>query len=322
MEMKWRKLGKIFDPKDHNLVFECKEFAQSPQSLVFDNFIRIYFSTRVSDAEGMFLSHIAYVDLDKSFKKVLRTSEKPVIDLGGVGCYDEHGIFPLNILKGECESEVLGYITGWNRRQSVAVDGSIGLAISKDSGETFERIGPGPVLTSSIDEPFMVADGFVARYLGKYHMWYIFGTKWLLDEGSKRPERVYKIAHAISDDGVVWQKNDGEKIISDVLGEDECQALPTVVEYNGRYHMYFCFRQARGFREVKESAYRLGYAHSDDLKSWTRDDASAGIDVSADGWDSEMMCYPHVFKCDDKVYMLYNGNNFGRFGFGIAVLED
>jgi len=34
-----------------------------------------------------------------------------------------------------------------------------------------------------------------------------------------------------------------------------------------------------------------------------------------------MMCYPHVFTCDGAAYMLYNGNRFGREGFGLAVLE-
>jgi hypothetical protein len=33
-----------------------------------------------------------------------------------------------------------------------------------------------------------------------------------------------------------------------------------------------------------------------------------------------MQCYPHVFTCDDRVYMLYNGNEFGKFGFGLAEL--
>ena len=34
-----------------------------------------------------------------------------------------------------------------------------------------------------------------------------------------------------------------------------------------------------------------------------------------------MLCYPHVFSCDNQVYMLYNGNAFGRQGFGVAVME-
>ncbi|MDO8752438.1 MAG: hypothetical protein Q7J80_00975, partial [Anaerolineales bacterium] len=97
---------------------------------------------------------------------------------------------------------------------------------------------------------------------------------------------------------------------------------PTVFYRNGTYHMYFCYRQAYGFRNQSNNAYRIGYAYSTDMINWERDDSRAGIDVSEDGWDSQMQCYPHIFQVDGKVYMLYNGNEFGRFGFGLAVLDE
>jgi hypothetical protein len=46
----------------------------------------------------------------------------------------------------------------------------------------------------------------------------------------------------------------------------------------------------------------------------------SGIDVTEDAWDSDMMCYPNTFECDGKIYLLYNGNEFGRHGFGLAKL--
>ena len=122
-------------------------------------------------------------------------------------------------------------------------------------------------------------------------------------------------------DGIAWTKA-GRQLIDDKLDANECQALPTVIELDSRYHMFFCYRQAVGFRNDREKAYRIGYAFSDDLIGWARDDDSVGIDVSPGEWDSDMLCYPHVFHCDDKVYMLYNGNEFGRFGFGLALLEN
>jgi hypothetical protein len=75
-----------------------------------------------------------------------------------------------------------------------------------------------------------------------------------------------------------------------------------------------------GFRDEKGKGYRLGYAYSDDLTHWTRDDEHAGTELSAEGWDAEMMCYPNVFEHNNTIYLLYNGNNFGRNGFGIAKL--
>ena len=106
----------------------------------------------------------------------------------------------------------------------------------------------------------------------------------------------------------------------DVIDENECQALPTVVEHNGIYHMVFCFRHASDFRKNPKRGYKLGYAYSKDLKNWIRDDAKLNFNLPFEGWDSEMMCYPHLFKVDNQIFLLYNGNNFGRYGFGAAKL--
>jgi hypothetical protein len=317
--MKWTKLGKIFDPTQHSLPNNCIEFAQSPQTLVLDDRVRIYFSTRERDNTGKYLSHVAFVDFDKSLQNILQVSPQCVIGLGGLGCFDEHGVFPMNVIADG--PRVLAYTTGWNRKVSVSADAAIGLASSQDGGLTFQKHGTGPVMASSLYEPFLVADAFVMRRGDNYHMWYIFGTQWKKFSESEAPDRVYKIAYASSKDGVQWQR-DGRLIISDKLNADECQALPSVIEFQGRFHMYFCYRQAHGFRNHSGSAYRLGYAYSDDLINWIRDDDQAGIDVSVDGWDSQMQCYPHVFHLGGEAFMLYNGNEFGRTGFGLAVLED
>jgi hypothetical protein len=316
--MKWRKLGKVFDPGDHVLPAGCIGWAQSPQALVLDDRVRVFFSTRARDSAHTYLSHVAFVDFDRGMRRILQVSPRTVIDLGGLGCFDEHGIFPMHVLADG--DRVLAYTTGWNRKVSVSADASIGLAISHDRGERFERFGSGPVMTASLHEPFLVGDAFVLKRQGRFHMWYIFGTRWKTFAEGDAPDRVYKIAYACSDDGVDW-KRDGRTIVADRLGEDECQALPTVIEIGGRFHMIFCYRQAYGFRTDSRRAYRLGYAYSDDMRHWTRDDAKAGIDVSEDGWDSRMQCYPHVFRVDETVYMLYNGNEFGRAGFGLAQLE-
>lgn len=317
--MKWLKHGKIFDPTEHQLPNGCKQFAQSPQALVFDDFVRIYFSTRAIDKNGKFLSHIAFVDMSKNWRDVIRVSEQTVIPLGELGCFDEHGIFPMNVTRhGDL---VYGYTCGWNRRVSVSVDTAIGLAISRDNGLTFHRIGPGPVLAASLHEPYLVGDGFVMIIDGVFHMWYIFGTGWKKCAADAAPDRTYKIGHATSTDGVNWIKEEARQIVADRLGPDESQALPTVVKIGCRYHMFFCYRESFDFRHAKGRGYRIGHAWSDDLSSWTRDDEAPLLFGAPGEWDSDMQCYPHAFECDGKVYLLFNGNEFGRYGFGLAELE-
>jgi predicted GH43/DUF377 family glycosyl hydrolase len=124
---------------------------------------------------------------------------------------------------------------------------------------------------------------------------------------------------ASSQDGIAWTKA-GKDLIESRLEEDEAQASPDVLLRDGRYHMFFCYRRSANFRG-RENGYRIGYAVSDDLSHWTRDDSKAGIDVSEDGWDSEMISYPHVFELDGDTYMFYLGNEVGREGFGLARLD-
>lgn len=318
--MKWVKHGKIFDPTEHRLIGGCKEYAKSPQVLMYENFVRIYFSTvSIDPVNGKYLSNIAYVDMQKNLKDIIGISKDIIIPLGALGCFDEHGIFPFNVIRDE--DRVIAYTTGWSRRVSVSVETSIGIAISNDNGNTFKRIGDGPVLSSSLHEPCLVCDGFVKIIEGIYHMWYIFGTGWKRYNKYSEPDRIYKISHAISNNGIDWVKEEGRKIIPDLIGPDESQALPTVIDYDGLYHMYFCYRESFDFRKTKERGYRIGHAWSKDLKNWVRDDENPLLEDTEKQWDSEMQCYPHVFKLDEKVFMLYNGNEFGRYGFGLAELK-
>ena len=317
-QMKWSKKGCIFSPGQFKRELSGMVYAQSPQALPIKNGVRVYFSARTVDSSGKYLSHIAFADFSRDFKEVREISRDTVIPLGGLGDFDEHGIFPIHIFKNQ--DKIFGYTTGWNRRKSVSADASIGLGISIDGGRTFEKIGRGPVLTSSLHEPFLVGDPFVLLIGQVFHMWYISGKRWISSSEATEAERVYKISHATSDDGIHWKKGN-RLIVPDSIGEDECQALPSVLEVDGVYHMVFCYRDAIGFRTEVGKGYRLGYAYSKDLVNWTRDDQVLGLELTGEGWDGQMMCYPHLFRLDGRVALLYNGNNFGKEGFGLAMLE-
>ena len=178
-------------------------------------------------------------------------------------------------------------------------------------------MGSGPVLSYSMNEPFVLSGPKIRRFNNQWYLFYISGTKWIENNG--KPEPVYKIRMAISDNGINWKKTEKD-LIESKLEANEAQASPDVFFWNNKYHMFFCYRYSLGFRG-KEKGYRIGYASSDDLINWTRDDSKAGIDVSEDGWDSEMISYPHVFELDGSVYMFYLGNQVGRLGFGLAQLE-
>jgi predicted GH43/DUF377 family glycosyl hydrolase len=313
----WNKLGKVFSPSDVMGRDWLAEFAQAPSSLLFDDFVRIYFSCRPPvDENGQYVSYSAYLDLDRSnLLNVLRVSSEPILELGLLGEFDEFGTYPVSVIR--CDGVVTAYYAGWTRCESVPFNVAIGMAKSSDDGRTFKKIGHGPVISYSPDEPFVISGPKIRKFNDSWVMWYIAGKKWKVFDG--RPEPVYKIRMAVSEDGIHWDKLNRD-IIESRIEEDEAQASPDVFYSDGTYHMFFCYRSSTNYRN-KQNGYRIGYASSNNLVDWVRDDSKAGIDVSTDGWDSEMISYPHVFDLDGKTYMAYLGNQVGRFGFGLAVLD-
>ena len=314
---KWKKLGKVFTPQEVDGRPWLKEFAQAPSTLLFDDFVRVYFSCRpAADSLGQYVSYSAYVDLNRADLFAVRgVAALPILELGGLGTFDEFGTYPVSVIRnGE---EIRAYYGGWTRCESVPFNVAIGAATSGDGGRTFTKMGSGPVLSYSPDEPFVLSGPKVRRFNDTWYLWYIAGRRWKRVNG--RAEPVYKIRMAHSADGVRWIKANKD-LIESRIEEDEAQASPDVCFAGGKYHMFFSYRYSTGFR-TKEYGYRIGYASSHDLIDWTRDDAKAGIDVSEEGWDAEMICYPHVFEVDGHTYMAYLGDQVGRYGFGLAVLE-
>jgi len=294
-----------------------RAFAQAPSSLVLDDVVRMYFSCRPeADAAGQYVSYSSFVDLDRADPtRVVRVAEHPILELGGTGTFDEFGIYPVSVIRDDWR--LMAYYGGWTRCESVPFDVAIGAAVSTDGGETFSRLGPGPILGRSLNEPFIVGGPKIRRFDGGWQLFYIAGRAWMLASG--RPEPVYRIRLATSSDGLHWSRLDHD-LIQPRIEAHEAQASPDVFSAGGRYHMFFSYRRSIDYRG-KAGGYRIGYASSDDLVTWVRDDPQAGIQVSDDGWDAEMVSYPHVFEMDGRWYLAYLGNGVGRDGFGLAVLE-
>ena len=175
---RWEKLGKVFDPKDLNSESWMSEFAQSPTVLIREKTLRVYFCSRPEpSSEGLYLSYVSFIDLDrKNLLKVLRVCDRPVLSLGEYGTFDEFGTYPVTVIPdGE---EIRIYYAGWTRCESVPFNAAIGLAISRDGGENFQRLGNGPVLSYTPDEPFLLGSPRVRRFNDKWQLWYVAGKEW------------------------------------------------------------------------------------------------------------------------------------------------
>jgi len=144
---------------------------------------------------------------------------------------------------------------------------------------------------------------------GGFSMWYGSTVTWDAGNG----EMLHVINYASSADGHHWDR-EGLAVPYE-LGTAQAFSRPTVShDVQDRYKMWFSYRSGTGEK------YRIGYAVSEEGRVWDLALKTAGIDVSDKGWDSEMVEYPFVFDHKGQCYMLYNGNGFGKTGFGLAIL--
>lgn len=264
---------------------------------------RVYCAGR--DPEGR--AQIGYADVKLGERPhVEHISADPVLSFGALGSFDDRGVLPASIVT--VPGKLILYFTGVMLGQTVPFYYAVGAAQSVDGGATWERISQAPVLDRSASDPFLTASPFVLHDGGEYRMWYTSGVRWLIENGT--PKHEYLIKDAVSADGLAWRR-DGHIAIPFSPG-DYAISRPWVMRDDAGYHMWFAHRGA---------AYRIGYAHSTDGRTWMRNDGEAGIEPSGEDWDSEMICYPSVVDCGGRRYMLYNGNRFGASGFGAAVLE-
>jgi hypothetical protein len=229
----------------------------------------------------------------------------PILELGERGTFDDNGIV------GSCLTKVDDrrylFYTGWNRGMTVPFYLGAGLAVSEGGGP-FRRVSRAPVLPLVDEEPFLTASPFVVREGARWRMWYVSGTGWMPEGPGLEP--CYHLRYAESADGINWQRP-GRTCAEYGPGE-HAMARPWVIRDHDRYRMWFAVRGVR---------YRIAYAESTDGIAWTRADDVGGLLPSGEGWESDMVEYPCLIDYRGRRYMLYNGNDYGKTGVGLAVWQ-
>jgi hypothetical protein len=300
--VRWVKQGLILEPPTH-LPWARTHAALPIVDPLDRSRVRVYFSSR--DELNRAQIGRAVVDFANLAAQPAFESD-PVVRLGPRGAFDDSGV------TGGClvingGSQYL-YYSGWSLPGDVPFLFYVGCAMSTD-GKAFTKVSPAPVLGPSRTDPFLTASPSVLIEGGIWRMWYVSGTGW--SAGPHR-EPNYNIRYAESTDGIEWRPS-GRVCIEYSYPGEHAIARPHVIKDGSAYRMWYSHRGP---------SYRIGYAESTDGLTWTRRDAEVGIDVSAEGWDSEMVAYPWVGDISGRRRMLYNGNSYGRTGMGQAILEE
>lgn len=311
MSMRWRKKGVIFTP-DHNYDWMVSHASVPVVDEARPDVLRIYFGTR----DGGGRSQTSFFEAEATRpENLLSIHDNPVLPLGRPGTFDDSGIMP-SWLINHASKKYLYYI-GWNVKVDVPYHLAIGLAVSVDGGQSFQKISEGPLLDRSVDEPFFNTAPCVLREDSRWRMWYVSCTGWELAGDQREPR--YHVKYAESADGISWHRTN--RVCIDYDERTGAIGRPCVYKEGDRYKMLYSYRGVRDYRTDPAQSYRLGYAESTDGFSWTRRDEDVGIERSVSGWDSEMMEYCYFFRYHNQSYLFYNGNGFGKTGIGYAVLE-
>lgn len=308
MRGRWEKWGRIFCP-DGDKPWSLSHAANPTVIALGDGSFRVLFSTRDADNR----SHVRSADFSISDSGATLTgvSEEPVLAPGERGLFDDCGVTPGCVVPYPGSNELWMYYLGWNLATTVPWRNFIGLAVSRDGGDSFQKHSNVPVLDRNDYDPFSVSYPWVeVNSEGEWVMWYGTNLTW----GETTDDMVHALRRAVSSDGICWTPDSNICLMPRLDSGETAISRPAVLERDGKKWMW-----ASG----KPVHYEMIMASSvDGGKKWSFEDGGAVVKPSGSGWDSSEVCYPYVFQNGDDLLMLYCGDGYGKTGFGLARWKD
>ena len=257
------------------------------------------------------IGRIGYVDVSAEDPTVvIKVSDKPVLDIGRPGMFDDNGVTPASLV--DHDGRLYLFYVGWQLGVKVRYYLFPGVAVSDDGGNTFSRVSEAPILDRVSGQEYMRTAPSVIKVGGVFIMWFVAGGEWIELEGKMVPK--YNMYSMQSSHPVVWPKGPGYSCLDKHYDNEFGYGRPQVIAEDGIYKMFYSIR----YRDI---GYRLGYAESSNAYMFARKDSMMNIDVSDSGWDSESLSFSSIVDYKDKRYMFYNGSHGGRTGVGVAVMN-
>jgi predicted GH43/DUF377 family glycosyl hydrolase len=302
--VKWVKHGIVWRP-DGRMAWAASHATCPTHITLPDGALRVFVQCR--DAANV--GRVAWVDLDpEDPRRVIRQCREPALDIGRAGAFDDNGVFPTCVLPRP-DGRLFLYYVGFELCRHIRYRLLTGLAISRDGGHSFVRASDVPILERSTSEPHIRGGPWVIDEGSELRMWYVAGGTWQTIDGKPMP--VYDIRHLRSNDGMRWPEQ-GQVVLPLTQDGEHGFGRPYVTRRGPGWQMHYSVRH----RDAP--TYRLGLAESDDGLAWRRKDQTLGLEVTPGSWDSDSIEYGAPIAAGGRDWLLYNGNDFGSAGFGIA----
>lgn len=313
---RWKRLGQVFTP-DSNYWWQQSYGILPTPWRYHPSGLEILYASTDKDQIGRVSSCILSLR-NEHFE--CKPTNRILLDSGELGRFDDCGVNPSCIVNHRGESFL--FYVGYQRHDRTPYSLLPGIARWDEASGKFKRAQRNTVFPISESEfqirtaPFVIWD----KAAKKFRAWYVAGESWMEQQGHIYP--VYGLKHMRAASLHDWPTA-GESCCGIKRGEAETGfGRPWVIfsSLESRFYMWFSVRTLDGSGKLK---YRqMGFAESSDGLHWTRDDSRIQFAPSQCGWDSEMICYASFFVHEGKLFMLYNGNENGKTGFGLAHLDD
>ncbi len=300
--MKWSNIKHLISPIDR--IEWLNQWASA--SCVTKSPLKEHYNLFITGRDSKGRGQLGKAILNIERKEIVKIEPMALCSLGEKGAFDDNGMtypYPL-----EVDNQLYLYYTGWQLGAQVPWINGLGLLCSED-GIHFKRYSRAPIFHRNNEDFIGIGSSAVIYDEGKYKLWYTSIRNWAKDPRDHKHH--YYIKYAESDNGIDWSPL--QKVCINFAGNDEYAiAKPSVIKYKDHYFMWYSYRG---------EYYKIGFAISKDGINWVRKDHLLGLDRTSDHWSNEMVCYSYVFRHQDHLYMLFNGNGYGRSGLGIAEIE-
>ena len=185
----WEKLGLVFKPSGESESLQSYGSMPLAYHLEGDRY-RFYFSSRDSN-NG---SSVNFVEVNiNEPTKILCLSEKPILQKGPYGYFDDNGLYSGCLVKRD--GKLYMFYSGRSNGVENLFYMNIGLAVSVDNGLSFDKVRDYPILSRSEYDPWLVTAPSVFDTESGLSMVYTSGTAIFNDRTSN-----YDLKLAKSDD--------------------------------------------------------------------------------------------------------------------------
>ena len=303
--MKFSKL--LFKKKD--LIFKINQikwvkshaWVPTAYKLKNTNNVIVFFAGRNKSNE----SDIGYFIYDLIKLKIVGVSNKPILSRGCLGSFDDSAVIPSHVLKIGRRYHL--YYVGWTQGKKVPFFSNVGLATSSNIFGPYRKLSNSPILGKSKFDPYFVATCFVNKIKKGYEMYYTSNLFWRRKKNISYPR--YLIKKCFSKNGIDWQVNN-KKVINFKNKKEVAITRPWIISIKKRLVMFF---------SIKKKKYEIQTNILINKSTWKRKKIFDFHKNKKVKFDSVSQEYASIIKYNKKIYMFYNGNNYGNEGVGLAI---